>query len=429
MKKRTTKTAKHTTHTQHTTQYKYFAISECYNAKYNDLLTSQLRYYLKTYNLTEYKKIHELDMKQIKSNNLKTNCSKQLKITKTSKLPLYVKNQHFDFIWLNPIENVKDHRFYALRANLINMLNQDRMSLIDNKSVIYQHMHTYCPDIATKHLARTFYINEYNHYKFGKATITKLSHSSHSSHLPSTPQHYILRPIDSFSGRDIFYISTEQELNKAIAFYNSHKNYRGVTYANNVIASEYIINPMLFKGYKFHMRVYYLISYINNKFASFMLEMGKIIHAGQPYTTTKPFTKIVHDTHLDNSGDYFWPDDFTPELTPELMHIYPDILDQIKTILKCVSNIVAHSDFKQKWLYNEHDNGFLLMGVDIMVDATGRAFLIEVNNKPGFNCNEYKNKLKLEKIIFKWINDVVLEPYYTNKPDLARQHSTYIKLV
>uniref|UniRef100_A0A6C0HN70 ATP-grasp domain-containing protein n=1 Tax=viral metagenome TaxID=1070528 RepID=A0A6C0HN70_9ZZZZ len=416
MKKHNTKTAKHTPHKSHT-PHTYFVISECYNAKYNDLLTSQLKYYLKTYNLIEYKKIHELDMKQLKPNNLKTNCSKQLSITKTTKLPPYIKNQHFDFIWLNPIENSKDHRFYALRANLINMLNQDRMSLIDNKSVIYQHMHTYCPDIATKHLARTFYINEHKQYKFTPDIITETSHS--------TPQHYILRPVDSFAGRDIFYISNEKELNKAIAFYNSHKNYRGVTYANNVIASEYIINPMLFKGYKFHMRVYYLITYINNTFASFMLDMGKIIHAGKPYTTTKPFTKIVHDTHLDNSGDYFWPDNFTGELK----NIYPDILEQTKNILKCVSNIISHSDFKQQWLYNEHTNGFLIMGVDIMVDTTGRVFLIEVNNKAGFNCNEYKNKLKLEKIIFKWINDIVLEPYYTNNLDLAMQHSTYIKLV
>ena len=383
---------------------KYYIISECLNPKHSDLLTTQLRTYLKSYGLVEYMKIKDYDQKLLKRHNLDTNCDKQVQLTKRTKFPAYITNQHVDFIWLNPIGKITDKRFYGISANLINMLNQDRISIIDDKAAIYTNMHTYCPQIAQKHLARTFYINDTKQYNF------------------TNNQHYILRPVDSFAGRDILYISNQKELNDAIEYYKTHKNYRGITYNNNVIASEYIINPLLFNGLKFHMRVYYLISYIKGNCSTFILNIGDIIHAKEPYTTDKPFTKAIHDTHQGSSEDYFWPTD----LPTNIKKLYPDIFTQIKTILKCITQIITNTDIKQKWLYPEHKNGFLVMGADFMMDESGTVYLIEVNNKPGYTYNKRENNIKFSKLLFDWINESVVEPYFLNKPQLAKQHKTYL---
>ena len=62
------------------------------------------------------------------------------------------------------------------------------------------------------------------------------------------PKWYILRPIDSFAGSDIIYINNIEDLNKAIEYYNKTKNYKNIFYQDNVIASEYISNPLLFRA-------------------------------------------------------------------------------------------------------------------------------------------------------------------------------------
>ena len=410
-------------HTQkhHNKYSKTFIISECYNSKHTALLTSQLRNHLKSYKLNEYTKLLTLNTKQFKLNlhNLSKgkNCSKQLNLTKKTKFPPHIKNQNFEFIWISPIEQLADRRIDGLRANLINVINQDCIKLIDNKGKIYQYMHTYCPELANKHLARTFYINETENYNF-----KTINHE---------PQYYILRPVDSFAGRDIFYISSKQELTSAIKYYNSHKNYKGVTYGNNVIASEYIINPVLLKGLKFHLRMYYLISYVDNIFNSFLLDNGDILTAAQPYTTTNPFTTNVHDTHqTSSSNDYFFPKDLKniPNSTPNSTGLdTDDILEQMRSIMTCVSKSIINQ--KCTYLYPEHKNGFYIMGADFMIDArTNTVILLEVNKNPGYGYNKRNNDIEFSKQFFNWINETVLQPYYTKKPQLAQQHKTYLTI-
>ena len=60
---------------------------------------------------------------------------------------------------------------------------------------------------------------------------------------------------------------------------NKHKNYKGVIYGNNVVASPYITNLLLFRGRKFHLRMYYMISCINGIINTFFLDNGDIMTA------------------------------------------------------------------------------------------------------------------------------------------------------
>jgi hypothetical protein len=72
-----------------------------------------------------------------------------------------------------------------------------------------------------------------------------------------------LRPNDSFGGADIKYVSNHKELNIAIEYYKKNRNYRGVLYGNDVIASQYLSDLLLFRGRKMHLRMYYIVSCIN----------------------------------------------------------------------------------------------------------------------------------------------------------------------
>ena len=408
----------------HKNHKQYFIISECYNQKYNKLLTNTLKVYLKEYNLMEYVDIYNNDIKLLKQRGINIfkdeNCYNLLKLTRQTKLPytVYFTNQLeniYEFIWLNPIENIIDKRFNNVKSNLRNIINDDKTKCIDNKSILYKNMMLECNRLAKKHLALTFLINDYKQYDFNGI-------------------YYILRPIDSFAGKDIFYISSKKELDNAITYYNKTKNYRSVIYGNNVIASEYIINPLLFNGYKFHLRMYYLISYIDNIFNSFFLEEGDILTAEKPYTITQPFTKETHDTHQTSSeDDLVFPKDINGNGNGNGNGNIDtdDLIKQMRDIMKCASRILKNDKYSSniKWLYPEQNNGFLIMGADFMINTNGNVILLEINGKPGFGYNNRKNDITFSKYLFDWINKTILEPTYKYKDQYyARKHKTYLDI-
>lgn len=402
------------------TNKKYFIISECYNQNYNDLITSSLRKYLQKYNLFEYLDIrnHDIELLQKQGINIQNdkNCNNLLKIIKNPlQESLYMDNKkqkEFEFILMNTIVNRQDKRLNNIKANIKNVIHTDKIECIDNKSNLYKNMMKECKSITEKHLALTFQINNFSKYKFNGIN------------------HYILRPVDSFAGKDILYVSSKKELDDAITYYHKTKNYKGIKYNNNVIASDYIINPLLFKGYKFHLRMYYLISYIDKIFNSFFLEEGDILTASQPYNTNKPFIKEIHDTHLTSSNDdYFFPKDLENYYESQNKKINSkNYLYQMRNIMKCASKILKNKN--SKWLYPDQNNGFDILGVDFMIDATtNNVILIEINTKTGFGYNKRENNIYFSEKFYKWINETILEPTYKYKNQYyGRKHKTYLDI-
>jgi glycosyltransferase involved in cell wall biosynthesis len=77
--------------------------------------------------------------------------------------------------------------------------------------------------------------------------------SSASRHDSISSSWYILRPINSFGGDDIKYISNKKQLTDAILYYNTHKNYKSHLYKNDVICKKNlkknILNYYIKKSY------------------------------------------------------------------------------------------------------------------------------------------------------------------------------------
>ena len=322
-------------------------------------------------------------------------------------------------------------RFNNIKKFLVNMLNIKYIMTFFNKFAITNLIMSISPALYKKYIPNTFKINEYDKYKF----------SDISDNMPIT--WFILRPIDSFGGDDIKYISNIEELNDAILYYNTTKNYKSQLYKNNVISSVYIHNPLLFNKKKFHLRLYYLVSYTNNILNTFLLDFGKILTAQDPFDMDKPFTKNKHDSHFDSTiKDVFFPDSFKnnnitlsnagdlPNLSDNVFINKQNLLwQQCRIICSILSKLIENNTYKNnKMLFSNEANGYYIFGIDIMVDNTFTPKLIEINDQPGFTC-KYNNGLNiLSKNIYKWLNETVLEPLLQyNNPLLARKHKTYIK--
>ena len=331
--------------------------------------------------------------------------------------------------------------YYNMKKYFVNIFNIDILKHIINKFILLETIKKIAPNIYNINIPNTFKINDDVHkYKF--------------------PKWYILLPIYSFGGNDIKYVNSKSALYDAIEFYNTHKNHKNKTYSNDVIASEYITNPLLFKSYKFHLRLYYLVFYSKNYnvFNLFYLHtFGKILTSGQAFTMNENlFNKEVHDTHADTTNsNYYYPEHFTDtnitlsDNTPiNKLTIDTNIKKinrQIKLIMSIISNIMYNK--RSELLYNTDTNAYHIFGVDIMIDDTHNNFtpkLIEVNIQPGFgyieapwwinNCKDLGLNTRatvgqhiLSNTIYNWINETVLEPLLRdNNPLLARKHSTYI---
>jgi hypothetical protein len=358
------------------------------------------------------KQIEKIDKNYLKENKISydTYCSQKIRLPNITNVNL----KYCCFMWINPIKPFLSSRYYNVKKYLINSINKEKIDSIYDKSELYNNFKLQSSKDMNIYIAESFNILEKDKYTF------------------NGNNYYILRPIDSYGGKDILYISSKTELEKAIQYYDTKLNYRNIIHGKNVIASKYIINPYLFKGKKFHLRMYYMISYIEKVFNSFLMDCGNILTAYLPYTTDLPFIKEIHDSHLKSSeNDYFYPEELEKydnikenkkQLNLNIFH------KDIKIICKTLSKILINS--KIPYTYHNEGNGFKVIGIDIMIDAdTMKPKILECNIYPGYSFNNIENSNKFSQLYFKWINEVILEPTFKYKDQyIARKHPTYIQL-
>lgn len=319
----------------------------------------------------------------------------------------------FFYIEESPFLNTQ---FFKVDKYLANTLEFDYKNQL-NKDVIYKNIFKINPMLANKYFIEVFKIDDMEKYDFTKDGLTV----------------YILRPIEAWGGMDIKYVHNKEELNEAIQFYNTTNfavKKKLINYGNNVIASKFITNLLTFKKKKFHLRIHYMVTMLKGILNSFVLLNGEIITAAKPYDLELPFTKDKHDTHSASTIDYYqYPNDFTTEnigvdITLEKIN---HINRQIREICGVITKLIATR--KDKLLYVEQKNGYYLFGLDILVKDDFSLSLIECNNNPSMGQKNKDALIKVSKLIYGWINDVVLEPLFKyNDPMRARKHSSYIDL-
>jgi hypothetical protein len=386
----------------------YF-IDSCFivNAENKWMFTDRLVYHLRKIGLIE-----DSLMKQIMNNDIKYLKNKNIAFDTDKCLSQYNIPLNFNKKSLNPTVMIAftsflDNRFSNIKSKLYNSLNLSSLTNILLKNELYDNMKAKYPEFTDKHMAVTFMIDDVTKYKF--------------------PKHYILRPIyDQINAMfNHFYymtfISNKSEYDQIINFYNEHK------YGNSVIASEYIMNPLLFKGKKCNIRMNYLLSVVNNKLYSFLSEYGRVFTAVDKYNTTElPFTRDVHlSTAVQTRSDLIFPDVFNDDkINLNVKVDTDDIMKQMRECMRMVTLLINKRNIKDLLNLNLQENGYHLCGVEFLVDDAGNVFLLEINKSSGLKFHNLNECKFYTNYLYDWIADCVFYPLF--KGTNPTKHVTYV---
>jgi hypothetical protein len=187
---------------------------------------------------------------------------------------------------------------------------------------------------------------------------------------------WILKANWGWSGKGNRIVTTQDELDAAIEYLSTPQQEFSFTRpeAVKIIASEYIRDPMLYRGYKFHLRLYVVIAVSDARHAVWIKNTGLIIPAAREYHDGDYENTLIHDTHSDSNPDMIgvWPRDL-PTADPVR------IMDMIKTAMTAMLPHIHK--------YPETKTGYDIYGVDVMLTRDGVPKLLEVNRFPGFLDN------------------------------------------
>ena len=299
-------------------------------------------------------------------------------------------------------------RFYNYKKYFANILNYENIVKFSNKNDIVKEFKKISVRFYKQYIAKTFHISEINKFKF--------------------PKWYIIRPIYGALGKDVFYINNADELDSILYYYKINKNYKKKLYSNNVIASEYITNPLLFNEKKFHLRAYFIVSLTNNILNTFLIKFGGIMIAKNKFNMDVPFDNETHTSSgRYTKNDYYFPFDFnTKNLGIDIDDSKIDIIwKHITNMCRILARIFENN--KDTLLLPNQENGYGLFAIDIIIRDNMVPVFIELNETPMIAANTMEKLDIVSRIIYKWINDTVLEPLFKyNDPMIARKHPTYI---
>ena len=161
---------------------------------------------------------------------------------------------------------------------------------------------------------------------------------------------------------------------------------------NNIIISEYIQNPLLYEGRKFHLRMYILI---NSDTTWSFWERGKAMIAKLPYKKGDWTNKEIHDSHGETTPkDIYFPEDILQK------DKYRYVYQQMEIILDAVAKIIM----PYIKCYEESKYCCEVFGIDFMLTDDYIVKLIEINAEAGYGAkNEDKTKYKQYcKEYFNW---------------------------
>lgn len=214
---------------------------------------------------------------------------------------------------------------------------------------------------------------------------------------------WIMKPENSMARDGVYVVSSSQQVNNILNNNQSEK----------WILQEYIENPLLYGGKKFHLRIYAIVILDKNKISVYVYQEGFI------YLATKPYVSGSVDNQVNLSGEdhptrvKVFPSDF---INMYGRQSYLFILPQIDKIVKqCIYTVRDELSCPNQSLPDYLC--FKMLGFDILCNTELELFLAEINARqislkyppPGYKQRMYSNILSLILTRSKFIPQVTSE--------------------
>ena len=312
-----------------------------------------------------------------------------------------------------------DKSLYNVKSTIKNMvdLSSDNFS-VTYKSNLFSNLNKLNNPKINLFLPKQIPINIYNIFK------TKTSLKKYKHHF-SKNKVFIFKYVYSRSGKDIFifkdYNSFEKNvlelINKSNKLfinldyieYKKLGNTKKTKYNIEWVLQEYITNPALFEGKKYHFRSYLLFNNTNKK--GYYFNKSIIATSKTPYKNDEFINKDIHDTHFYRTDRQInFPDDFDTIFSKmQIQNIHKQIMDVFKHILNVFKdNIKCFSE--NKYCYH-------LYGADLLLTDDLQIKLLEFNGNPACSMEIFqKGKYNYPEMIFENImNNIVDKRKNTKK--------------
>ena len=181
----------------------------------------------------------------------------------------------------------------------------------------------------------------------------------------------ILKPLNGFSGSGITIIQNKNEI---VKWLDENKKYK------EWLLQDYIKDPNLKEGKKFHLRVIILVKVTQNKPKEVYICNYKFyILAREKYKMGDWLNKNIHDTHYKDKKMISFPEELPDDWDTE------DTNKAIKDMNNIIREIfVDQNDFNPEW---NAVSGFELFGADILFSKK-KAYVLEINSKIGITDQE-----------------------------------------
>lgn len=305
---------------------------------------------------------------------------KDIIINLLKKRKYFKDNKIINFVYVDHEHAWKKNLNKLPKYNIINVLNSNK-NVITWKDSLYTNMKNNYPDIYNKYFPDQITINTNNI----KNKIIKDFMLKNKS--------CILKPVMGFGGKDITYYN---DYNILISYLLKNKN-------KTYVLAKLINNPKLYKKKKFHLRVLFIHTIINNKHYSYVYKITKLAAAKKDYNINILSSDVI-DTHF-NSSPY--------------KDVYMDISKyktQIIELFKPIHNLLEHNKVKS---YNNND-GYEILGADIIITDDNMIQLLEINDRIGYKYNN-KYMINLLNNIF----DITIDKIF-NKDTKINNNFIYI---
>lgn len=276
-----------------------------------------------------------------------------------------------------------DPAFFKQKAAIKNTLGNSNHLI--NKSQLYDTIKKLIPN-GIKYLPKS-----YNEQELEKAI--KHNPSSEKNLLGSDlfskgwfP--LILKKDNSCKQKGVIVVNSEKEYYEAkkelYRLELERANLKKVKPSYNMLISEYIKNPLLINGKKFHLRVYFLLSVISGITRCTVIHNDYLILTAKlPYVEGDYLNDEIHLTGFHNTEKlYNYPEDLQKE--------YPNDFSTIEHNLNACNKVIAMAmTISNIQHYSESYSGYHIYGLDIMLANNYHPYLLEINSKPGFKTNSH----------------------------------------